>query len=59
MWNARDNAFTAILIQPLEVRPIRGRLEIYLGGADGSSLVEPHLLIEEAANGPKGLPFAE
>ena len=59
MWNTRDDAFTAILIQPLEVRPIGGRLEIYLGGAGGWSLVEAHLLIEEAANGPKGLPLAE
>ena len=59
MWDTGDNAFTAILIQPLEVRRIRGRLEICLDGAEGSGLVEPHLLIEEAANGSKGLPLAE
>ena len=59
MGHTRDNAFAAVLIQPLEVRPIGRRLGIYLDGTGGSWLVESHLLVKKAADGPKALPLAE
>ena len=58
--NTRNDAFASILIQPFKVGSIRRRLKIRSDGASPLLLFfKAHLLIEEAANGPKCLPLAE